>query len=114
MFDALASAAGQACGLATTAALWGGIIHDDNATSVAVDIAFPTQHGDQQTSFAAETTFGGRVQLGHLVWVQVDRALVRIVVTNQAAGATNPDPSAILETTLNAAVESIAAELAAG
>lgn len=114
LLDVFAAQTNRACGLATGAAIWGGAVGDDNASASTIDVSEPAEHGDQQLSFGAQTTYGGTVQISQLVWVQVDRALVRITVGNTAPGATDPDPLGILEAALDAAVTSVTAELAAG
>ncbi|MEQ1872936.1 MAG: hypothetical protein ABL953_04335 [Ilumatobacteraceae bacterium] len=84
-----------------------------DVTAVAVDFAPPMQYGDQQTSFGVNTPLDPP-QLSHFVWVQVGRAMVRIIAHNEAEGATEADPLGMLDIALAAAVESLAAELAAG
>jgi len=105
VFEAFA-AFGRDCGVATYGSAYG-------VPAVAVDFGPLTQYGDQQVSWGVEISLTPP-HLTQVVWVQVDRALVRIRATNEAEGATNPDPLGMLESALSIAVDRLAAELAAG
>ena len=80
---------------------------DSGPTTRSFAIAPPTPHGDRQIDFGMEsrTAVDSNVQLFHNVWIQVDRAVIQLVVSPD--GLKSDDPNGLLERSITAAIASL-------
>jgi hypothetical protein len=83
-------------------------------STTSFNIAPPAPHGDRQIDFGMETRtlVDSQTRLFHNVWIQVDRSIIRILVSPDGLGSDNPAGN--LEKAISASIASLNQAMSAG